>query len=401
MTEPKSPITPLSPDQLYTPCDAGALGFETTDALEPLDHFVGQARAVEAVKFSIGMRRDGYNLFAFGPEGTGKASLVQSFLDVSSAAEPVPDDWAYVNNFAEPHKPRALRLPPGRARPLSADMERLIEDLGAAIPAAFESEDYRNRRQHIEEALKDKQEGSMSALNNEAEEKGVAIMRTQVGLAVAPVKDGDILEPDAFKKLPEDEQESLNEAIKDIQDKLQEALSHIPEWQKEHHDLVRDLGRDVTEKVVAHQFADLTPKYGDLPEVLVYLNIVHQEIVHNARDFLPQETGEPGAPGGRPQGSGEEFDALKRYAVNVVIDNGPLLPGDDENGADAPADAAGAPVITEAHPIMARLLGRIEHRSHMGVLLTDFTMIKPGALHAANGGYLVLDARKLLTQPYA
>ncbi|MBT3550889.1 MAG: AAA family ATPase [Rhodospirillaceae bacterium] len=398
MSKHESRITPLSPDQLYTSCDAGALGFETTDALEPLDHFVGQDRAVEAVKFSIGMRRDGYNLFAFGPEGTGKASLVQSFLDVSSAAEPVPDDWAYVNNFAEPHKPRALRLPTGRARPLAADMERLIEDLGAAIPAAFESDDYRNRRQHIEETLKKNQESSMAALNTEAEEKGVAIIRTQVGLAVAPVKDGEILEPDAFKKLPEDEQESLNEAIKGIQDKLQEALSHMPEWQKQHHDLLRDLGRDVTEKVVAHQFSDLTPKYQDLPEVLAYLKIVHQEIVHHARDFLPQETGDAGA---RPQGLDEDLDALKRYAVNVVVDNGPLLPGDDDDGADGAVDAAGAPVITEAHPIMARLLGRIEHRSHMGALLTDFTMIKPGALHAANGGYLVLDARKLLTQPYA
>jgi len=401
MTEPKSPITPLSPDQLYTPCDAGGIGFESTDALEPLDHFVGQDRAVEAVKFSIGMRRDGYNLFAFGPEGTGKASLVQSFLGVSSAAEPVPDDWVYVNNFAEPHKPCALRLPPGRARPLAADMERLIEDLGAAIPAAFESDDYRNRRNHIEETLKKNQDGSMTALNNEAEAKGVAIMRTQVGLAVAPVKDGEVLEPDAFKKLPEDEQNTRNEAIKDIQDKLHEALSHMPEWQKQHHDLVRDLGRDVTGKVVAHQFAGLTPKYADLPEVLSYLEIVQQEIVHHARDFLPQEAAEPGAPGPRLQGPGEETDALRRYAVNVVVDNGALLTGDDAGGADGPPDAAGAPVITEAHPVMARLLGRIEHRSHMGALLTDFTMIKPGALHAANGGYLVLDARKLLTQPYA
>ena len=394
-------ITPLSPEQLYTPCDAASLGFETTDALEPLDHFVGQDRAVEAVKFSIGMHRDGYNLFAFGPEGTGKESLVQSFLDVSSAAEPVPDDWAYVNNFAEPHKPRALRLPPGRARPLAADMERLIEDLGAAIPAAFESDDYRNRRQQIEEALKKNQEKSMEALNKKAEEKGVAIMRSQMGLAVAPVKDGEILEPDAFKKLPEDEQASLNEAIQEIQEQLQEALSHMPEWQKEHRDLVRDLGRDVTGKVVAHQFAGLTPKYGDLPQVLSYLDIVQQDIVHHAQNFLPQEAGDGGVPGARPQGPGEELDALKRYEVNVVVDNGHLLPGDDGNSAEVTVDVAGAPVITEAHPIMARLLGRIEYRSHMGALLTDFTMIKPGALHAANGGYLVLDARKLLTQPYA
>ncbi len=173
-----SRTTPLSPEQLYTPCDAGSLSFETTEALDPLNHFVGQDRAVAAVKFSIGMRRDGYNLFAFGPEGTGKASLVQSFLDVPSAAESVPGDWAYVNNFDEPHKPRALRLPTGRSRPLAANMERLIEDLGAAIPAAFESEDYRSRRQHIEETLKNSQESSMTALNTEAEEKGVAVMRT-------------------------------------------------------------------------------------------------------------------------------------------------------------------------------------------------------------------------------
>ncbi|MDP6428599.1 MAG: ATP-binding protein [Rhodospirillales bacterium] len=413
MTDTKPQIVPLSTEMLYTACDSGGLGFKTTAELEPLDHFVGQDRAVEAVKFGIGMRRDGYNLFAFGPEGTGKSSLVKNFLETSSAEEPVPGDWCYVNNFAEPHKPRALSLPPGRGRPLARDMNRLIEDLGAAIPAAFESDEYRNRRQHMEDEFKKSHEDSMTSLQEEAEEIGVSIMRTPTGVAVAPVKNGEIVDPEVFKKLTKDEQDVLTKAMEKIQEKLQNALRSMPAWEKEHRDLIRDLGREITEFVVSHLINDLTPKYQDLPEVLSYIEDVNLDIIDHAQDFLPQEAGGGGTLGALLQGGGEPESTLKRYKVNVVVDNGPSTPEDTREdtgedtpggtgaGADLPRQVTGAPMIHEEHPTVPKLLGRIEHLSQMGALITDFTMIKPGALHAANGGYLVLDARKLLTQPYA
>ncbi|NQV55861.1 MAG: AAA family ATPase, partial [Rhodospirillales bacterium] len=401
MTDTKP--TPLPPEKLYSKCSTDQFSFKTTAELDPLDHFVGQDRAVEAVKFAIGMKRDGYNLFAFGPEGTGKSSLVKSFLETTSKTRDVPDDWAYINNFEEPHKPRALRLPPGHARPLALDMEHLIEDLRAAIPAAFESEEYRSRRQNIEDQFKEKHEALMAGLQDEAGKKNVAIVRTPTGVVVAPIIDGELIEGDKFQALSKADQEKFTESMNDIQEKVQETLRKVPGWEKEHRELVRELGHEVTEFIVNHLIRDLIAKYTDLPEVLSYLEEARQDIVHHAHDFLPLESGQMMTLSALIGGGDSPESMLKRYQVNVVVDN--CNQRTTDNGETAPEgtepDDGCAPVVYEEHPTLPKLLGRVEHMQHMGALITDFTMIKPGALHAANGGYLVMDARQLLTQPYA
>jgi len=401
-----APSQPLPPEKLYTPCDPDQFDFETTESVKPLEGIVGQDRAVEAVRFGIGMTSDGYNLFAFGPEGTGKASLVRQFLDKKAVERPVPDDWAYVNNFVEPHRPLALRLPPGKARPLANDMKQLIEDLRASIPAAFESDDYRTRRQGLEDEFKETHEETLTELQREASENGVAVIRTPVGLAVAPTRDGDILKPEDFNKLPKEEQERLKKAMEMIQEKLQETFSQMPKWEKEQRAKIRDLDRETTEFVVGHLIAELKRRYETLPDVLAYLDEVHKDVIQNASDFLPQEVPNiPGLSGVLRQGSG---DALRRYQVNVIVDNCAQQSADDKQavepseGKDLPPwPEVGAPVIEEENPTQPHLVGRIEHLSQMGALVTDFTMIKPGALHRANGGYLILDAHKLLTQPFS
>jgi lon-related putative ATP-dependent protease len=385
---------PLPIDQLYTVCDPQQFSFATTADLKPLEEFVGQDRAVAAVKFAMGMDRDGYNLFAFGPEGTGKAALVRRFLEQRASARPIPSDWVYVHNFAEPHRPRAIALAPASGKSLADDMDRLIEDLRAAIPSAFESEEYRNHRQSIEDEFKARGESSLEGLQKEAAEQNVAIVRTQMGLAVAPTKDGEIVKPEEFEKLTDEEKAKYNSAMEEIQKKLQEALAQMPAWEKEHREQVRELGRQLTEFVVGHLLEALHEKYRTNAPIASYLKDVQKDVIDHASDFLPPEAEDSQKQrlqivlGGRDDAA---EDTLRRYRVNVVVDN---------CGRMAP-DKFGAPVLEEDHPTLGRLVGRIEHSSRFGTLVTDFMMIKAGALHEANGGHLVIDARKLLTQPYS
>ena len=385
---------PLSPEQLYTPCDVSGLDFNTTEDVKPLDGVIGQNRAVESIRFAIGMRHDGYNLFAFGPEGTGKSSTVLRFLEREASDEQTPSDWCYVNNFDEPHKPRALRLPPGKACPLRDDMERLVDELKAALPAAFESEDYIQRKEALEEELKKQHEGAFADLQKRAEESQVALVRTPMGLGLAPTKDGEVLSPQDFDNLSDKEQKARHEALAELQVVLEDILNQIPKWDKEHREKLRTLNRDVTQHAVGHLIEELEAKWADVEAVQDYLEAVRADVVQHTADFLPSaEQGQQQLvlPGQR---SGAGTGSFRRYQVNVLVDNA--------DRADPECkDAQGAPVTEEEHPTQPNLVGRIEHLSQMGALVTDFNLIKPGALHRANGGYLIMDARRLLMQPFA
>lgn len=390
--------TALTPDQLYTPCDVTGLDFTSTQDVKPLDGVIGQQRAVESIRFAIGMRHDGYNLFAFGPEGTGKASTVLRFLEREAAGDAPPSDWCYVNNFEEPHKPHALKLPPGQACPLRDDMERLVDELKAALPAAFESEDYIQRKEALEEELKKQHEGAFSDLQKRAEKSQVALVRTPMGLGLAPTKDGDVLSPQDFEALSEKEQQDRHDALGELQQQLEEILNQIPKWEKEHREKMRALNRDVTQHAVGHLIEELEKKWAECEPVQGYLEDVRADVVAHAADFLPsaeQSQQQFVLPGQRP---GSSTGSFRRYQVNVVVDNADRVA---ENQDADDATPKGAPVVEEEHPTQPNLVGRIEHLSQMGTLVTDFNLIKAGALHRANGGYLVMDARRLLMQPFA
>lgn len=379
------PIPPLSADQLYRRCDPATLSFDTTAALEPLVEPLGQDRAVAAVRFAIGMRSAGYNLYALGPVGTGKLSLVRRFLELAAAGQPVPDDWCYVNNFAEPHRPRALRLPAGRAQAFRKDMAHLVEEMTAALPAAFEAEDYRARRQVIEEQWKERHEAAFGDVQKHAAERSIALIRTPVGLALAPVHDGEVLSPDDFAKLPEDEQKRFKSDMSELQEQLEHVLKSLPQWDRQQREQIRQLDREVAAGVIGHVMEELIHRYETLPQVKDYLEAVRADVVETSEEFLkPPEDGEKNPLRARMVKA--EGGAFRRYKVNVVV---------DRDGAQ------GAPVIYEDHPTQPNLVGRVEHIAQFGALVTDFNLIKSGALHRANGGYLILDSRKLLTQPFA
>ena len=378
-------VQPLRPDQLCQACDGSQFDFETTDELEDLAEIIGQERAVNAVQFGIGIRREGYNLFALGPSGTGKRTTIGQFLDQKAATEPIPSDWCYVNNFEFSYQPRALQLPPGRGVVLRKDMEKLVEELRTAIPAAFESEDYRTRRQEAQEEFKEQQEKAFGELREQARERSIALIRTPSGLAVAPLKEGEVMSPDEFQKLPEEERKRLEKEIADVQEQLQQTLPQARQWEREAREKVKELDRQVATFAVGGMMDEIRDTYADLAHVVDYLNAVQKDVVDNLDGFRKrdEETQAMGIP--LPSSVAQE-PLLRRYQVNVLVDH---------------SESKGAPVVYESNPTYNNLIGRIEQIAQMGALLTDFNLIKPGALHRANGGYLILDARQLLLQAYA
>jgi predicted ATP-dependent protease len=377
----------LRHDELCRRCDPLRLGFETTSDLPDLDDALGQNRAIEAIRFGVGMERAGYNLFAMGPEGVGRHTAVHRFLEQQAASQAVPAAWCYVNNFESPHKPRALQFPAGLARKFAHDMARLVEDLRSAIPAAFETDEYRMRRQEIETEFGEHQEQAVSAVEARARKDGIALLRTPAGFGFAPVRDDEVMTPQEFHKLPEAEQKRLEQAIAALQEELEAVLHEVPKWRREAQHRLRELNRQVISVAVNSLIEELVADYQALPHVRNYLKCVQEDVLNHAEQFQKPKEGEQPMLFRIPlpqRDSGET--ALQRYRVNVLIDH---------------ADRPGAPVIYEDNPTHDNLVGRIEHESQMGALLTDFTMIKAGALHRANGGYLMLDARKVLSSPLA
>ena len=387
MAPPASARHLLLPAQLRRRCDAAQLGFVTTAELEPLEAAPGQARATAAIEFGIGMRREGYNVFAMGPEGIGRHSLVRRHLEAKARQLEAPADWCYVFNFEAPHRPRALRLPPGEAATFKSAMARLVENLTAAIAAAFETDEYRNRHREIEVELAERHERAISELGERARARGIAFLRTPSGFGFGPLnkaQDG-VMEPEEFARLAPEEQKRYQELIGELQTELGDLLHQMPKWRRDAFDRMRELDRAVTRTAVASLIEEQKHAYAALPEVQAYLAQVQEDTLENAAAFRQAKDGETPILFGMPHPAGMEAP-FRRYAVNILIGQ---------------AGARGAPVVYADPPSHAALLGRIEHVSQMGALVTDFTLIKAGALHRANGGYLVLDALKVLTQPYA
>jgi lon-related putative ATP-dependent protease len=379
----------LNATQLYRQTDPNHFEFETTADLADLAQVIGQPRAVAAMRFGLGMARDGYNVFALGPTGTGKRRVIRSYFERRAAEEPVPDDWCYVNNFEERHKPKTIRLPAGEGLAFRSDVDELIEGLSTALSAAFESEEYQARRRTIEEAFQERQSSAFEELQERAQEKGVTLLRTPAGLVFAPVKEGQVLSSEEVQELSQEERQRLEDEVEVLQGELQKIVQQVPSWQRETQDKLKELDREVANFAVGGLIDELRAKYGSYPDIVAHLDAVQTDIVENARDFLQageEKSNLPAMLRGAMGDSEAASPLARRYRVNLLVDH---------------SETQGAPVIYEDNPTFQNLVGRVEHRAQMGALLTDFGLIKPGALHRANGGYLILDARKVLLQPYA
>jgi lon-related putative ATP-dependent protease len=382
-----SPPLPLGPEALRRRSDPSTLPFETTAEAEELLDILGQERAVEAVRFGIAIRSEGYNVFAIGPPGTGKQTLVRQFLDRRAEGETTPPDWCYVHNFADPRRPRALRLPPGTGVALRDGLARVVAELRVALPAAFESEEHRTRRQKVVRAVAGRRDAGFAAVQERARQAGVAVLRTESGVMVAPTREGRMLEPEEFRGLPRPEQERLESAMASASQDLAALFAQVHEWEHAQRDELAALDLELARGLVGERFRELAARHAGQTQVLDYLGEVERDMLAHTDDFQPAPDG--GAEAvlrqvlrrAPPDGSG-----FRRYQVNVVVDR------DAERGA---------PVVVEDRPTLPRLVGRVEHLAEFGALLADFTLIRAGALHRADGGYLLLDALELLRQPGA
>jgi lon-related putative ATP-dependent protease len=377
MAKKMNQVEPLASEALRHGCDPSTLGFETTDDLPKLEEVIGQPRAFRALEFGTEVSGPGFNIFVMGHPGSGKTTLIQQYLQRKAEDEPVPDDWCYVNNFANPHEPKALQLPPGRAIELKQDMEDLIERGREEIAKAFESSEYRSEQGRLSDRQEEAIETELNGLRDKAEKDGFVLGRTPFGFVVVPAEEGEPLKPEQIEQLTVEERTKLEEVDTNLQKDLKASLQSIRDQDRITREEVRKLDRRTALFAVEHLFDIILANYHGLESVWEYLEAVKQDMVDNVDQLRgPDESEPPGLP---------MADIASRYEVNVIVDH-----------SDHPC----APVVVENQPTYQNLLGRIEHQVVMGASRTDFSMIQAGALHRANGGYLILPVRDVLVNPY-
>ncbi len=385
-------ITKLSSEKLYTKCDPQKFSFASTAELEERLSALGQDRALAAVEIGINIQSKGYNLFCLGPEGTGKSSLVKRVLAKEAKKRPTPDDWAYVYNFDEPYKPAAISFPAGTAGDFAKDIDKLIENFASSIPAVFESDEYKAGVNIIQEKYKQSKEKYIKMLQKKAKGKSVSLLHMPVGLVVAPVKNGEVLSPEAFDELPEEEKKQLIEDLNQMQAEIENSAQDLPAWEDKQRDEVNTLRTKFLKETVKGPIDELHAKYKGHRQANDFLKHIQKYILENVEEFLPNTEAPTPMDGEDPLGAllskikQPEEDKYAKFKVNVIVKNEP---------------ESGAPIIHLDHPTQGNLVGKVERIQQYGALLTDFTLIKAGALHQANGGFLLIDARKMLMQPFA
>ncbi len=364
--------------KLRNVCDPASLGFGSTAELPGLETIIGQPRAVQALDFGLAIRERGFNVYVAGQPGTGKTTAVHTFLETVAKAEERPSDWCYVHNFADAYRPHTLRLAPGGGRNLQQDMKVLVQRARKEIPAAFESDQYSARRDAIGEALQRRREALLAQLNQKAQQEGFTIQATPVGWVVAPMVDGKPLSEQEFLSLDPAVREPIRQRREALEAELKRSLKEARNWEKEANRQLQALNREVALHVVGGLIEDLEEKYEALPQVVAYLKEVQEDVVSNIEQFVGQP--QPETPAGLPPAWVQEA-AFRKYEVNVAVDH---------------SETVGAPVVMERNPTYNNLFGRIEKEALYGALQTDFTLIRGGSLHQANGGYLVLPVEEVL-----
>jgi lon-related putative ATP-dependent protease len=374
-------VNELAPEKLRIKCDPNLIRCETTQELMPLEEIIGQERAARALKFGLGIQERGFNIYAAGFPGTGRTTAVKNFLEEVARTRPAPPDWCYVNNFSNEYTPKALRLPSGQGKEFQKDMKSFIDEAKRAIPKAFESEDYAAKREATIKSLEAQSKALIDDLNRKAQEQGFIIQGTRIGLILVPLIKGKPVDEREFAALPQKVKDDIQRNRERLGSELRSAMRQFADMDRKVHDEIEKVNRNVALYAIDHLIADLAEKYKELPDIGNYLKDVQTNILDNVSQFMKETETQPQAPFPLPLMKESPF---KKYEVNIIVDN---------------SDVKGAPVITESNPTYQNLFGRIESEAQFGALVTDFTMIRRGSLHRANGGYLVLPVEGLLINP--
>jgi lon-related putative ATP-dependent protease len=380
--------TELSVKQLRHSCDPKEFKFTSTKKLPALEKIIGQNRALDALSFGLDIKNHGYHIYALGPVGTGKTTTIRKFLEKTAKDKTVPSDWLYVNNFEDHDKPHALRLPVGKGREFRDDMEQMVVELKTEVPKAFEAKEYTQEQERIEQEFQRRSKELFLELDKKAEESSFRLMQTPQGMAALPIIGDKVLTPDVEIEIDDEKQKEIEENQEKLQSEMRETMRQVEQLQKEGKDRIRDLDQRVISFAVDHLINDLKNEYKEFKHVVDFLSEARAFLLKNVQTFkelkqieqVPQQAKMSALLGGGQEPSFEE------YRVNLIVDNG---------------KTKGAPVIIEKNPTGPNLIGRTEQQGWFGTLVTNFSMIKRGSLHKANGGYLIINALDLLKKPFA
>jgi len=381
-------IISLSAEKLRSFCDVAEFDFATTDDLSDFEGMLGQERATEALSFAVEIDRAGYNMFLMGSTGLGKHTLLKRFLDKASSEQEPADDWCYVFNFDDSQKPRAINLPAGQGRLFRDDMRQLSQDLQSAIPSAFDTEQYYSRVQEAQESLKNKTRAGFNELAEEAKKNNIIFIRGDEELTFFPVKEGEKLSAEEYDALSKKDKAHYENIIAELEEQLNRLIRSRNQWQKETREKSQEIKREVGLFAAAHLIEEVKNRYKENKLITTYLMDVLEDVIDGLDEFGDQEHTDTSVE------ARDEYFSFQHYEVNLIVDN----TASNDKREDI---TKGAPIIYDNNPSLKNLLGSVEYVSQMGTVVTDYRLIKPGTLHKANGGYLIIDAQKLLNQPYA
>ena len=373
----------LSVNELRATIDPSSLPFENTASLEDMEErVVGQERAIDAIKFGMGMKMSGYNIFIAGPPKAGLTYMARTYIEDQAKNEPTPPDWCYVYNFKDHDHPKCLKISAGTGSRLKKDMSEFIETLQIKIPEVFDSDDYRTKEAEVHQAFEKKRREYIDSLSAEAKEQGFILQFSQVGMVIIPsTEEGEPMTQEDLRKLSDEERAALREKSDELHEKMKETIKKIREAESEFKESHNKLDNEIAMFVVGQLMEPFEEKYRDDQAVLDYLKMVQDDLLENIEDFKKKSEDRPAMQPGAPFPVPPREAMFKKYEVNVLIDN---------------SETSGAPVIIESNPTYPNIFGSIERQAWFGALFTDHTMVKPGALHKANGGYLVMKALDLL-----
>lgn len=368
----------LTPAQLGPQLDSALVSHILQQPAVPAA-FIGQDRARTALEFAIGMDMPGYNLYVMGEPALGRFTLVQEILQLAASEKATPEEWCYLNNFDDERVPNTLRLLPGEGRVLVKKLEALIDDLLDTFPAAFDNPGYQRKKKAIHRAFDERYEQAIEQVEKKALEKQVVLYEENGAVSFSPIIDGKPLDDQEFTKLSEEQRQYFYDLVSELETILNEQLLELPQWKRELSENLRALRKDTIEQAIKPMLKKLEHHYNAELGVLKYLREMRPELVKAVMELLPDES--EGEKGEEPV-SREIF--IEEFVPNVLVHHETM---------------SGAPIIFEPNPSYGNLFGRVEYSSAGGSLFTNYRMIRPGALHKANGGYLILDADRLLTQP--
>jgi lon-related putative ATP-dependent protease len=375
-----SRIKELSYTQLRKSCDPATFKFKTTKELEPFTGTIGQARGIKAMEFGLNIDIKGYNLYLEGPTGIGKTIYAKNKLESIAKTKPIPDDWCYVYNFENPNEPVAISLPAKMGKEFTNDMAQFIENIKVEIKTAFNNQDFATEKANIEKSVEDKKIKMIEKLNKDAAKQGFEIKNTPSGIYFLPMINGKTLTEDEFNALDDATKSEFERRSVEIQKETIDVMSKIKELERKANERMSSWQNNIALFAVSIQINELRNKYKKYAKIQTFLKNVQKDILSNITEFIAEPQPQPQMPMPR----NDVLKPWQKYQVNLFVDNSNL---------------DGAPVIIDSNPSYYNLFGKLEYENTYGTLRTDFTLIKPGLIHKANGGYIVLQIRDLLTNP--